>query len=108
MLDEQEGDWIAASIGDADIICMCNPGAIVVGASIAEAWGCLYYPERACDVQRLAQATGRKLLRRQPNWRRGPTVGCGWTIAYPRGRILKMRSASSTRNRLTFITKLQP
>ncbi|MDI3308366.1 MAG: hypothetical protein QJR07_14840, partial [Acetobacteraceae bacterium] len=34
---------------------------MVVGPSIAEAWDDLYYLERACEVQRLAMATGRPL-----------------------------------------------
>jgi ribulose-5-phosphate 4-epimerase/fuculose-1-phosphate aldolase len=60
-LDEGEGDRIAASLGDADVVFMRNHGVLVVGAGIAEAWDDLYYLERACEVQRLAQATGRQL-----------------------------------------------
>jgi ribulose-5-phosphate 4-epimerase/fuculose-1-phosphate aldolase len=60
-LDEREGDRIAASIGDADIVFMKNHGVMVVGPSIAEAWDDLYYLERAAEVQRLAMATGRPL-----------------------------------------------
>jgi len=60
-LDETEGDRIAASVGDADIVFMKHHGVMVLGASIAEAWDDLYYLERACEVQRLAMATGRKL-----------------------------------------------
>ena len=60
-LDEAEGDRIAAAIGDADIVFMRNHGVMVVGASIAEAWDDLYYLERACEVQRLAESTGRAL-----------------------------------------------
>lgn len=60
-LDEAEGDRIAASMGDADVVFMRNHGVMVVGSSIAAAWDDLYYLERACEVQRLAQATGRTL-----------------------------------------------
>lgn len=60
-LDETEGDRIAASIGDADIVFMKNHGVMVVGASVAEAWDDLYYLERAAEVQRMAMATGRAL-----------------------------------------------
>lgn len=60
-LDEGEGDRIAASLGEADVVFMRNHGVLVVGAGIAEAWDDLYYLERACEVQRLAQATGRAL-----------------------------------------------
>jgi len=60
-LDEAEGDRIAASMGDADVVFMRNHGVMVVGASIAEAWDDLYYLERACEVQRLAMSMGRPL-----------------------------------------------
>ncbi|MBU8545439.1 MULTISPECIES: aldolase [Roseomonadaceae] len=60
-LDETEGDRIAASIGDADIVFMKNHGVMVVGATAAEAWDDLYYLERAAEAQRLALSTGRPL-----------------------------------------------
>jgi len=60
-LDEKEGDRIADSLGDADIVFMKNHGVMVVGPSVAEAWDDLYYLERAAEVQRLAMATGRQL-----------------------------------------------
>jgi ribulose-5-phosphate 4-epimerase/fuculose-1-phosphate aldolase len=60
-LDEAEGDRIAASLGDADVVFMKNHGVMVVGASIAEAWDDLYYLERAAEAQRLAMSTGRPL-----------------------------------------------
>jgi ribulose-5-phosphate 4-epimerase/fuculose-1-phosphate aldolase len=60
-LDEAEGDRIAASLGDADIVFMKNHGVMVVGPSIAEAWDDLYYLERAAEAQRLAMSTGRPL-----------------------------------------------
>ena len=60
-LDEAEGDRIAASMGDADVVFMRNHGVMVVGATIAEAWDDLYYLERACEVQRLALSTHRAL-----------------------------------------------
>ncbi|MBE9603605.1 aldolase [Acetobacteraceae bacterium H6797] len=60
-LDNSEGDRIAASMGDADIVFMKNHGVMVVGPTIAEAWDDLYYLERAAEVQRLALSTGRVL-----------------------------------------------
>jgi ribulose-5-phosphate 4-epimerase/fuculose-1-phosphate aldolase len=60
-LDEAEGDRIAGSIGDADVIFMRNHGVMVLGPDIASAWDDLYYLERACEVQRMAEATGRRL-----------------------------------------------
>ena len=65
-LDNAEGDRIAASLSqagvDADVVFMRNHGVMVVGPTIAEAWDDLYYLERACEVQRLAESTGRKLV----------------------------------------------
>jgi ribulose-5-phosphate 4-epimerase/fuculose-1-phosphate aldolase len=60
-LDEAEGDRIAASMGDADVVFMRNHGVMVVGPTIADAWDDLYYLERACEAQRLALSTGRPL-----------------------------------------------
>lgn len=60
-LDTSEGDRIAASVGDADIVFMKHHGVMVLGASIAEAWDDLYYLERACQVQCIAMATGRRI-----------------------------------------------
>jgi ribulose-5-phosphate 4-epimerase/fuculose-1-phosphate aldolase len=61
-LDEREGDRIAGAVGDADIVFMKHHGVLVLGPTIAEAWDDLYYLERACQVQCLALATGRKVL----------------------------------------------
>jgi len=66
-LDTQEGDRIAAAMGDADIVFMRNHGVMVVGPSIAAAWDDLYYLERACEVQRLALSTGRRLKEVAPD-----------------------------------------
>ena len=60
-LDEGEGERIAASLGDADIVFLKNHGVLVVGHSAAEAWDDLYYLERAAEAQRLAMTTGRPL-----------------------------------------------
>jgi len=62
-LDEAEGDRIAAKLGDADVVFLANHGVIVCGESVAWAFDDLYYLERACMVQVLAQGTG-KLLKR--------------------------------------------
>jgi len=61
-LDTSEGDRIAASVGDADIVFMKHHGVMVLGKTIAEAWDDLYYLERACEVQVIAQSTGRKVI----------------------------------------------
>ncbi|MEP9352317.1 aldolase [Xanthobacter sp. KR7-65] len=61
-LDSSEGDRIAGSVGEADIVFMKHHGVMVLGRSIAEAWDDLYYLERACEVQCIAMSTGRKVL----------------------------------------------
>jgi ribulose-5-phosphate 4-epimerase/fuculose-1-phosphate aldolase len=60
--DESEGDRIAASAGDADIVFMKHHGVLVLAPSIAKAWHDLYYLERACEVQRLVQSKGRTVV----------------------------------------------
>ena len=66
-LDESEGDRIVASVGHADIVFMKHHGVLVLGPSIAKAWDDLYYLERACEVQRLAQSTGRRVVAVAPH-----------------------------------------
>lgn len=65
-LDEAEGDRIAATLGDADIVFLRNHGVIVTGPTIAEAWDDLYYLERASEVQIRAMSAGRPLRRVDP------------------------------------------
>lgn len=60
-LDAEEGDRIANSIGDADIVFMQHHGVMVCGTNMAYAFDDLYYLERSCMVQVLAQSTGGKL-----------------------------------------------
>ncbi|MBO6949863.1 MAG: aldolase [Rhodospirillales bacterium] len=60
-LDTDEGDRIADAMGDKEIAFLKNHGVMVTGESIAKAWDDLYYLERACEVQVIAQSTGRQL-----------------------------------------------
>ena len=60
-LDEAEGDRIAATLGQADVVFLRNHGVMVTGPTIAEAWDDLYYLERAAEVQVKAMSTGRPL-----------------------------------------------
>jgi ribulose-5-phosphate 4-epimerase/fuculose-1-phosphate aldolase len=62
-LDPAEGDRIARSMGDADVLFMKNHGVMVAGASIAEAWDDLYYLERAAEVQLKAMHSNQPLKR---------------------------------------------
>jgi ribulose-5-phosphate 4-epimerase/fuculose-1-phosphate aldolase len=58
-LDGKEGDRLANALGkDNSILFLSHHGVIVTGNSIAEAFDDLYYLERACMHQVLAQSTG--------------------------------------------------
>jgi ribulose-5-phosphate 4-epimerase/fuculose-1-phosphate aldolase len=60
-LDDAEGERIARAMGDADVAFLGNHGVIVCGAQLAHAYDDLYFLERACMHQVLAQSTGRPL-----------------------------------------------
>jgi ribulose-5-phosphate 4-epimerase/fuculose-1-phosphate aldolase len=58
-LDEGEGDRIAAALqGTTNIVFLAHHGVIVTGNSMGQAFDDLYYLERACMNQVLAQSTG--------------------------------------------------
>ena len=61
-LDASEGERIAAAMGSADVAFLGNHGAVVCGERMAWAYDDLYYLERACMAQVLAQSTGRPLV----------------------------------------------
>ncbi len=62
-LDNSEGDRICNALGDKDVVFMAHHGVIVCGENVAYAFDDLYYLERSCMVQLLAQNTGRPLKR---------------------------------------------
>jgi ribulose-5-phosphate 4-epimerase/fuculose-1-phosphate aldolase len=61
-LDSAEGERIARAMQGADIAFLGNHGVVVCGPSMAWAYDDLYYLERACLVQVIAQSTGRPLV----------------------------------------------
>jgi len=61
-LDASEGERIAAEMGSADVAFLGNHGTVVCGERMAWAYDDLYYLERACMAQVLAQSTGRPLV----------------------------------------------
>jgi ribulose-5-phosphate 4-epimerase/fuculose-1-phosphate aldolase len=61
-LDVSEGERIARAMKGADVVFLGNHGVVVCGPRIDHAYDDLYYLERACMVQVLAQSTGRALL----------------------------------------------
>lgn len=62
-LDSAEGDRICNALGDKDVVFMQHHGVIVCGDTVAYAFDDLYYLERSCMVQLLAQNTGLPLKR---------------------------------------------
>ena len=66
VLDNAEGDRIAARLNGGDVLFLAHHGVIVCGDTVAWAFDDLYYLERACMVQVLAQGTG-KTLKRLPH-----------------------------------------
>jgi len=60
-LDRTEGERIARTLGRADVAFLGNHGVVVCGARLDHAYDDLYYLERACMTQVLAQASGRPL-----------------------------------------------
>jgi ribulose-5-phosphate 4-epimerase/fuculose-1-phosphate aldolase len=60
-LDHSEGERIARAMGASDMLFLGNHGVVVCGERIDHAYDDLYYLERACMVQVLAQSTGRPL-----------------------------------------------
>ncbi|MDP6342198.1 MAG: aldolase [Alphaproteobacteria bacterium] len=57
-LDADEGDRLAAKLGNRSVLMMASHGVMVVGPNIAEAFNDLYYLERAAKFQILARSTG--------------------------------------------------
>jgi len=61
VLDDAEGDRIAAALSDKSVLFMKNHGVIDVGPTVADALDDLYYLERAAQIQVTALSTGEKL-----------------------------------------------
>jgi ribulose-5-phosphate 4-epimerase/fuculose-1-phosphate aldolase len=61
-LDVAEGERIANAMRGADIVFLGNHGVVVCGERMAHAYDDLYYLERACMAQVLAQSIGRPLV----------------------------------------------
>jgi ribulose-5-phosphate 4-epimerase/fuculose-1-phosphate aldolase len=61
-LDATEGERIATAMQGADVAFLGNHGVVVCGQRMDYAYDDLYYLERACMAQVLAQSTGLPLL----------------------------------------------
>jgi ribulose-5-phosphate 4-epimerase/fuculose-1-phosphate aldolase len=59
-----EGSRFGEVIGDeVTVVMLANHGVMVIGDDVADAWQKLYFLERACQLQVLAQSTGQPLMR---------------------------------------------
>lgn len=61
-LDAREGERIAHAMQGADVAFLGNHGVVVCGQRMDYAYDDLYYLERACMAQVLAQSTGMPLV----------------------------------------------
>ena len=61
-LDASEGERIARAMHGADVAFLGNHGVVVCGDRIDHAYDDLYFLERACMTQVLAESTGRRLV----------------------------------------------
>lgn len=59
--DEDEGRRLAQLLGSGNVVLLGNHGVLVTGPTVAEAFGELYYLERACRTMVLAYQTGQPL-----------------------------------------------
>ncbi len=60
----EEGVRIGNAVrDDVSIAIMENHGVLAIGRDVADAWHKLYFLERACEFQVLAQSTGQNLIR---------------------------------------------
>ncbi len=78
VLDRVEGGRIAQVMADKNVLFMANHGVITAGRTVAEAFDRLYFLERACQVQVLADAGGHPLRRLSPettDWLRRQRAG---------------------------------
>jgi ribulose-5-phosphate 4-epimerase/fuculose-1-phosphate aldolase len=65
-LDVSEGERIARAMRGADVVFLGNHGVVVCGDRLDHAYDDLYYLERACMAQVLAESTGRPLAPVEP------------------------------------------
>ncbi|WP_455179368.1 aldolase [Azospirillum melinis] len=60
-MDAAEGGRISSGTQGRDIVFLAHHGVVVHGRSVAEAFHDLYFLERACQLQVVAESTGRPL-----------------------------------------------
>lgn len=58
---DEEGERLVRVLGNKAVMMMGNHGVLVAAPTVAEAYDCMYYLERACQTQVLACSTGKPL-----------------------------------------------
>jgi len=66
-LDNDEGDRLVRAMGDKPVLFLANHDVITEAPTVAQAFDYLYFIERACMVQVMAQWTGGRLKRVRPD-----------------------------------------
>lgn len=61
-LDLAERERLVKDLGDKNVMILRNHGLLTVGRTIAEAFVLMFYLEKACEAQILAQSTGTPLI----------------------------------------------
>ncbi len=60
-LSDEEGDRLAAKLGNRTVLMMGNHGVMVAGETVGQAFDCLYFLERAAETMVTAYMTGQPL-----------------------------------------------
>jgi len=89
-LDEEEKPRLAADFGDKKFLILRNHGLLTVGRSVAEAFLGMFFLERACEIQILAQSgrgdlspIPKEIIGRVASQMDAVTVGMGATLTWP-------------------------
>ena len=61
-LDESVGTRLAKEVDNAEVMFMGNHGVLTAATTVAQAYDDLYYLERSCQTQILAESSGRPLI----------------------------------------------
>jgi ribulose-5-phosphate 4-epimerase/fuculose-1-phosphate aldolase len=66
-LDLEERQRLVADLGDRKVMILRNHGLLTAGTTIPEAFYLLYYLEKSCEIQLLAQSAGTPLVTPAPD-----------------------------------------
>ncbi len=87
---DDEKPRLQRDLGDNTYLILRNHGLLTVGATVADAFLSMYLLQRACEIQLLAQATGKELVSVDPRIVSGVkanvaavTRGLGGALAWP-------------------------